>query len=101
MKDFKMINKKVRMSDLRQANPIWFAPGKKKYHGDINYRILTGKKTKNKFLCIYTIGFSNIFGNTQAFYHLKPINSDLTFGHYSENTEFKTLEEVKEYLKEY
>ena len=34
----------LTISELRRANPIWFARGNAKYHGDLSYRILHDKQ---------------------------------------------------------
>jgi len=42
------------IQDLKQINPIFFLPENKRFFNDIDYKLLTGKKTKTKFLIQHT-----------------------------------------------
>ena len=86
------------IQDLKQINPIFFLPENKRFFNDIDYKLLTGKKTKTKFLIQHTYKWSDMFGNEKkAVYVVKPVTDK---GVILESVaEFKKLSEVKNFLK--
>ena len=86
------------LQQLKKVNPSWFSPENKKFFGDINYKLLTGSKSKNKFLIQHTYQFSDMFtGIKKAVFVIKPITIDGKIG--TRATTVETIEKVKEYLK--
>lgn len=86
------------LQQLKQVNPSWFTPENKKFFGDINYKLLTGSKSKNKFLIQRTNKFSDMFtGIKKAVYVIKPITIDGKI--LPSITTVETLKKVKQYLK--
>ena len=86
------------ISDLKKLNQNYFSKANKIFCNDINYRLLTSK-TKIKYLVTHTCKWSDMFGETKkACYVLKPISIDGKIGSLID-LEFKTLQQVKDYLK--
>ena len=86
------------LQQLKKVNPSWFSPENKKFFGDINYKLLTGSKSKSKFLIQHTNQFSDMFtGIKKAVFVIKPITIDGKIG--PRVTTVETIERVKEYLK--
>ena len=48
--------------ELKQVNQSYFTPENKRFFNDINYKVLTGKKTKKRFFVQHTYKFSDMFG---------------------------------------
>jgi|TARA_R100000482_G_scaffold124748_1_gene78811 hypothetical protein len=86
------------LQDLKKVNKLWFSPSNKKFFNDINYKLLTGGKSKNKFLIQHTYRFSDMFeGVKKAVYLIKPITIDGKILPSIQTVE--TIEKVKQYLK--
>ena len=86
------------IQDLKQINPIFFSPENKRFFNDIDYKLLTGKKTKTKFLIQHTYKFSDMFGGERkAVFVVKPITKDGKI--LSCIIELDTLEKVKQHLE--
>ena len=80
------------------ARSTYFSKENKRFFNDINYRLLTHKITKVKYLVTYTYKFTDMFDGIKKFsYVIKPIkeNGFIT----SDSLTFYTLEDVKNYLK--
>jgi len=86
------------ITDLRKLNQNYFSRANKKYFQDISYRLLTSR-TKIKYLVTHTCKWSDMFGDPKKpCYVLKPISIDGKIGSLID-LEFKTLQQVKDYLK--
>jgi|TARA_R100001530_G_C4319483_1_gene155308 hypothetical protein len=85
------------LQDLKSANQQFFAKGNKRFFGDIDYRLLTGKESKTKFLIQHTYQWSDMFGGPKkAVFVVKRISTDGKI--LSQVEQFDTLAEVKNYL---
>jgi hypothetical protein len=84
--------------ELKKVNQSYFTPENKRFFNDINYKVLTGKKTKTKFLIQHTYQWSDMFGGEKkAVFVIKPITTD---GKILSTIEtLKELNQVKQYLK--
>ena len=84
--------------ELKQVNQSYFTPENKRFFNDINYKVLTGKKTKTRFLIQHTYQWSDMFdGIKKAVFVIKPITVD---GKILETVEtLKELNQVKQYMK--
>jgi hypothetical protein len=85
--------------ELKKVNQKYFTPENKRFFNDINYQVLTGGKSKTKFLIQHTYQFSDMFdGIKKAVFVIKPITTE---GKILESVEtLKELNQVKQYLKE-
>ena len=87
------------IEDLINANKGYFSEANKIFFNDIDYRLLTSK-TKQKYLVTQTFKFSNMFGEPkEIFFIVKPISNRGEIG-VSIHEDFKSLSQVKNYLKE-
>jgi hypothetical protein len=84
--------------ELKQVNQSYFTPENKRFFNDINYKVLTGKKTKTRFLIQHTYQWSDMFdGVKKAVFVVKPITTD---GKILPTIEtLKELNQVKQYMK--
>ena len=84
--------------ELKQVNQSYFTPANKRFFNDINYKVLTGKKTKTRFLIQHTYQWSDMFdGIKKAVFVVKPITTD---GKILPTVEtLKELNQVKQYMK--
>ncbi len=84
--------------ELKEVNKSYFSPANKRFFNDINYKVLTGKKTKKRFFVQHTYKFSDMFGgDKKAVFVIKPITVD---GKILETVEtLKELNQVKQYMK--
>jgi hypothetical protein len=84
--------------ELKQVNQSYFTPANKRFFNDINYKVLTGKKTKTRFLIQHTYQWSDMFdGVKKAVFVVKPITTE---GKILPTIEtLKELNQVKQYLK--
>jgi len=83
---------------LKQANQSYFTPENKRFFNDINYKVLTGGKSKTRFLIQHTYQFSDMFdGVKKAVFVVKPISVE---GKILPTIEtLKELNQVKQYIK--
>ena len=83
---------------LKKVNKGYFTPEHKRFFNDINYKVLTGKKTKKRFLIQHTYQWSDMFGGEKkAVFVVKPITAE---GKILESIEtLKELNQVKQYMK--
>lgn len=90
----------VTLSDVKEANPIWFGTGNKSFFGDVNYQVLHGKVSKEPYLVRYTVAWTDMFDQKKKYhYRINPINPDtLKIGSLVDGM-FDTLDDVKEWLK--
>jgi len=87
------------MTDVREANESWFSRSNKSLFGDIDYRLLTGKKSKDKYLVRSTYGWTDMFGSPKkVFYKINKLDQKtLKIGNMLD-PEFRTLDGVKDFL---
>ena len=84
--------------ELKEVNRSYFTPENKRFFNDINYKVLTGGKSKTRFLIQHTYQFSDMFdGIKKAVFVVKPITVE---GKILETVEtLKELNQVKQYMK--
>jgi hypothetical protein len=84
--------------ELKKVNQSYFTPENKRFFNDINYKVLTGKKTKTRFLIQHTYQWSDMFdGIKKAVFVVKPITTE---GKILPTVEtLKELNQVKQYMK--
>ena len=84
--------------ELKQVNKGYFSLANKRFFNDINYKVLTGRKSKTKFLIQHTYQFSDMFGEEKkAVFVVKPISAE---GKILPTVEtLKELNQVKQYMK--
>ena len=86
------------LQDLKKVNKIYFSKDNKKFFNDINYKLLTGGKSKSKFFIQHTYRFSDMFdGIKKAVFLIKPISIDGKIEPDIKTVD--TIEEVKTFLK--
>lgn len=86
------------LKNISSFNKEYFSEANKIFFNDIDYQILESK-TKEKYLITQTFKFSDMFDGIQkACYVIKPISINGEIGSLID-LEFKTLKEVKKYLK--
>ena len=87
------------MTQIRAANPQWFSRSNKRFFGDINYRLLYGKTTGERYLVRLTNAWSDMFsGVKKAHYRINTINDDLTIGKLLDE-QFADMDSVRGWLK--
>ena len=86
------------IQELKQVNKGYFTPENKRFFNDINYKVLTGGKSKTRFLIQHTYQFSDMFdGVKKAVFVVKPISVE---GKILPTIEtLKELNQVKKYMK--
>ena len=86
------------IQSLKRVNKSYFTPENKRFFNDINYKVLTGGKSKTRFLIQHTYQFSDMFdGVKKAVFVVKPISIE---GKILPTIEtLKELNQVKQYLK--
>ena len=86
------------IQELKQVNQKWFTPENKRFFQDINYKVLTGRKSKTRFLIQHTYQWSDMFdGIKKAVFVVKPISTE---GKILPTVEtLKELNQVKQYMK--
>ena len=84
--------------ELKKVNQSYFTPENKRFFQDINYKVLTGRKSKTRFLIQHTYQFSDMFdGIKKAVFVVKPITTE---GKILPTVEtLKELNQVKQYMK--
>ena len=83
---------------LKEVNKGYFSLANKRFFQDINYKVLTGGKSKTKFLIQHTYQWSDMFdGIKKAVFVVKPITTE---GKILPTVEtLKELNQVKQYMK--
>jgi len=86
------------IQSLKRVNKSYFTPENKRFFNDINYKVLTGGKSKTRFLIQHTYQFSDMFdGVKKAVFVVKPISVE---GKILPTIEtLKELNQVKKYMK--
>ena len=86
------------IQELKKVNQSYFTPENKRFFNDINYKVLTGGKSKTRFLIQHTYQFSDMFdGIKKAVFVVKPISIE---GKILPTVEtLKELNQVKQYMK--
>ena len=86
------------IQSLKRVNKSYFTPENKRFFNDINYKVLTGGKSKTRFLIQHTYQFSDMFdGVKKAVFVVKPISVE---GKILPTIEtLKELNQVKQYMK--
>ena len=84
--------------ELKEVNQSYFTPENKRFFNDINYKVLTGRKSKTRFLILHTYQWSDMFdGIKKAVFVVKPISTE---GKILPTVEtLKELNQVKQYMK--
>ena len=86
------------IQSLKRVNKSYFTPENKRFFQDINYKVLTGRKSKTRFLIQHTYQWSDMFdGIKKAVFVVKPISTE---GKILPTVEtLKELNQVKQYMK--
>ena len=86
------------IQSLKRVNKSYFTPENKRFFNDINYKVLTGGKSKTRFLIQHTYQFSDMFsGVKKAVFVVKPISAE---GKILPTVEtLKELNQIKQYIK--
>jgi len=86
------------IQSLKRVNKSYFTPENKRFFNDINYKVLTGRKSKTRFLIQHTYQWSDMFdGIKKAVFVVKPITTE---GKILPTVEtLKELNQVKQYMK--
>ena len=86
------------IQSLKRVNKSYFTPENKRFFQDINYKVLTGGKSKTRFLIQHTYQWSDMFdGIKKAVFVVKPITTE---GKILPTVEtLKELNQVKQYMK--
>jgi hypothetical protein len=84
--------------ELKKVNKGWFSLDNKRFFNDINYKVLTGGKSKTRFLIQHTYQWSDMFGEEKkAVFVISPITTE---GKILPTVEtLKELNQVKQYMK--
>jgi hypothetical protein len=84
--------------ELKEVNQSYFTPENKRFFNDITYKVLTGRKSKTRFLIQHTYQWSDMFdGIKKAVFVVKPITTE---GKILPTVEtLKELNQVKQYMK--
>jgi len=86
------------LSDVKQANDGWFSLKNKRFFNDIDYRVLHGKDGE-PYLVRSTYQWSDMFGGAKTVYwRINPLSSELKIMPLV-NTQFNSLDSVKDWLK--
>lgn len=89
------------LAQVKSANANWFAPGQKKFFGDVSYRVLHGKTTKKPYLVRSTNAWTDMFGQQKKLHwRVNPIHPDSLKIECLTDDVFDTIDDVKEWLKE-
>jgi len=89
----------TKLSDVKAAQNQWFNRGNKQFFGDIDYRVLHGKINTKPYLVRSTYMWSDMLGGQRKIYwKINPLNEDLKIQPVLD-TDFRTLEDVKDWLK--
>ena len=87
----------LRMSELRQAHPLYFRRGNKQFFGDLEYRILHNKQ-HNPYLVRRTKAWHRCHQPSVPHWRLNPIGPNLEIeGKVAQS--FPTLDAAKEWLR--
>ena len=83
---------------LKEVNKGYFSLANKRFFNDINYKDLTGGKSKTRFFIQHTYQWSDMFGGEKkAVFVIKPITTE---GKILPTVEtLKELNQVKQYMK--
>lgn len=87
------------LNAVKKTNQQWFAPGNKEFFGDIDYQIMYGKQSGERYLVRSTYAWTDMFGQPKTkHYRINYINDNLKIGQLVDIL-FKSKEEVKDWLK--
>ena len=89
----------VTLTQVKQAQPNWFSPRNKRFFGDIDYKILHGKKTHKAYFIQHSFKWSDMFGlPKRETYLVKELDQSLLIP--MNALEFTSLDNIKAWLKE-
>jgi hypothetical protein len=89
------------IQQIKEANGSWFSPENKRFFGDVAYFGLYGKKTHEPYLVRSTEAWTDMFGNApRLHYRINNVNKETLKIEDLIETEFKTFDNVKEWLEE-
>ncbi len=89
----------TRLSDVKAANPTWFTRSNKRFFNDVSYKVLHGKRSRKPFLVRSTYAWTDMFGETpRLHYRINPLDDKLDIRPLID-TQFQTLDDVKEWLQ--
>ena len=91
----------ITLTDVKEAYPKWFTPENKRFFNDVEYKLLHGKTSHNPFLVRSTYAFTDMFGETpKLHWRINPIDPDTVKIKPLIDEQFKTLEDVKDWLED-
>ena len=89
------------IQQIKSAQPHWFSPENKRFFGDVSYFGLYGKKTHKPYLVRATEAWTDMFGNApRLHYRINPVNPETLDIENLIDNEFKSMNEVKEWMEE-
>jgi len=90
----------MKISEVRDANLLWFKPGNKAFFNDISYDVQHGK-SGNPFLIQHTYGWIDMLGGKKtARYQIHPIDPVSRKIGNLVDTIFRDMKEVEKWLHE-
>ena len=88
------------IAQIKDHNPHWFTPENKRFFNDISYYGLYGKKSGLPYLVQYTNAWTDMFGGkVLPHFRVHTIKEDGDIDKLLDE-EFKTMEDVKEWMEE-
>ena len=85
---------------IREANEGWFSPSNKRFFNDRSYYGYYGGTTGKSYLVRSTYAWTDMFGQKpRLHYRINELNQETEKIGNLIDTEFETLEDVKEWLK--
>ena len=91
------MSERITMGMVRVNNPLWFAPGAKKFAGDLSYRVEYSNKGL-PYLVRGTMAFSGMLGIPKKHYRINPIDPDEVSILSLIPDEFETMKDVDAWL---
>jgi hypothetical protein len=86
---------------IRQANEHWFTPDNKRFFKDRSYYGYYGGTTGKSYLVQSTYAWTDMFGEKpRLHYRIHTLNQDTEEIGNLLDTEFKTLDDIKSWLRE-
>ncbi len=87
------------LRDVKAAQPEWFSRKNKRFFGDVNYRVLYGKVSGERFLVRSTYAWSDMFGAPKRLhYRINRLDDNLKIRLLVDDA-FRSIGDVKDWLK--
>lgn len=89
------------LSDIKDAQPVWFSRENKSFANDVAYLAYKGKQTGKPYLVRSTYGFTDMFDKPKRLHwKINKVDSETLKIKKLVDGEFASLDDVKEWLKE-